>query len=63
MFIWLTTKSIHVTLFYIVLTFITCAQRVIARRHYIDQVIAGLIIGTIIAYFSFTILSSILKTI
>jgi membrane-associated phospholipid phosphatase len=63
MFIWLTTKSIHVTLFYIVLTFITCAQRVIARRHYIDQVIAGLVIGTVIAYFSFTILSSILKTI
>ncbi len=63
MFIWLTTKSMHVTLFYIVMTFITCAQRVIARRHYIDQVITGLVIGIIIAYFSFSVLSSILKTI
>lgn len=56
LFIWLSTRNIYITLFYGLITVITCVQRVIAHRHYIDQVITGLVIGMIIAYFSFAIL-------
>lgn len=62
LFIWLSTKNTYITLFYLVMTLITCVQRVIARRHYADQVIVGLIIGMLVAYFSFNILISMLKT-
>jgi membrane-associated phospholipid phosphatase len=39
----------------------TCVQRVMARRHYIDQVLAGCVVGAGLAYATYVALQHILE--
>lgn len=61
-YVWLTYRNIKITSVYMLLTIITCIQRIITRKHYLDQVVIGAIIGGVLAVFFFTILSSLLKS-
>ena len=63
MYIWLVTHHYGITAVYAVFALITCIQRVVSRRHYVDQVLVGSVIGALIAYFSFVVLTGILKSI
>jgi len=62
MYIWLVTHNYGITAIYALFTIITCIQRVVARRHYVDQVLIGTVLGALIAYFSFVVLTGILKS-
>lgn len=61
-YIWLTYRDTTITIVYLLLTVITCIQRIVARKHYLDQVIMGAIIGGLLAFFFFTTVSSLLKS-
>lgn len=61
-YIWLTYKETLIRSIFFILTIITCTQRIIARKHYLDQVICGAIVGGLIAYFFFTTVTQLLKS-
>lgn len=61
-YIWLAYRHTPLTLVFLLLTIITCIQRIVARKHYLDQVIIGAIIGGLLAFFFFTTVSSLLKS-
>ena len=61
-YIWLAYQHNIVTSLFLLLTIITCIQRIIARKHYLDQVICGALIGGLIAYFFFTTMKQLLKS-
>lgn len=60
-YIWLAYNQTIITTIFAILTLITCTQRIVARKHYIDQVICGAIIGGMLAFFFFHTVTSILK--
>ena len=60
-YIWLAYRHTIITSLFLLLTIITCIQRLVARKHYLDQVIIGAIIGGLLAFFCFTTVSSVLK--
>ena len=49
-FIALTVSNLYVIIAFALLVFITCVQRVLWSRHYVDQVIIGIAIGLAVAY-------------
>ena len=61
-YIWLAYKDTIITLVYLLLTIITCIQRIVSRKHYIDQVVMGAIVGGLLAFFFFTTGKSLLKS-
>lgn len=50
MFIILTFNNIYISLIFSIFFLWTCIQRVLYRKHYIDQVIVGTLIGSIMGY-------------
>lgn len=50
----------YILLFYIIITIITCSQRIVFNEHSITQVIAGAVIGSILAYTFFIFSSSLI---
>ena len=49
-FIALTVSNLYVIIAFALLVFITCVQRVLWSRHYVDQVIIGIAVGLAVAY-------------
>lgn len=50
-FIYLSIKNINILLLYLLISFITCAQRVYYKHHSVIQIIVGAIVGAIFGYF------------
>jgi membrane-associated phospholipid phosphatase len=42
-----------VTLFFLFFALWTCIQRVVFKRHYVDQIIVGALVGFMLAYYSY----------
>lgn len=54
-YIILAINNIYLTMSFLFFAIITCSQRVLNRRHYIDQVLAGILVGTSFSYFMYSI--------
>ena len=52
-YIMYTLQSTIVTLFFSFFALWTCIQRVVFKRHYIDQIIVGALVGTMLAHYSY----------
>ncbi len=63
-FIYLSLRShkyIHyIFLFFIIITIITCSQRIVFNEHTVTQVIAGAVIGGVLAYIFFIFSNSLI---
>tara|TARA_Y100000816_G_scaffold236105_1_gene181893 strand:+ start:1480 stop:1983 length:504 start_codon:yes stop_codon:yes gene_type:complete len=51
MYIYFTFKDMYATSVFAFFAIWTCIQRVVFKRHYVDQVIAGLLVGSFSAYY------------
>ena len=52
-YIMYTLQSTIVTLFFLFFALWTCIQRVVFKRHYVDQIIVGALVGFMLAYYSY----------
>lgn len=51
----------YILLFYIIITIIICSQRIVFNKHTIAQVLAGAVVGSILAYAFFIFSSSLIS--
>jgi|TARA_X000000368_G_scaffold298847_1_gene237972 membrane-associated phospholipid phosphatase len=60
-YISLVLNNLYISTAFLVFTVITCIQRVVFTRHYIDQVIIGAFVGCVMAYITYKIKNKIIE--
>ena len=61
-FIALTVSNLYVIIAFALLVFVTCVQRVLWSRHYVDQVIIGSAVGISMAYLTVKIKTRLMES-
>jgi membrane-associated phospholipid phosphatase len=60
-FIYLALRNKNIFFFYLLVSFITLCERVVERDHTLLQVIVGCIVGSIVAYYAYSLAEEKLK--